>query len=672
ISEPSGSGGDAPWLECPDGDLGSVLLADLWQEVRDSGMFDGAPEDPLESIMPFSPCSPLLKRLRRRIAETPEGDIAEIGGQDRVRVKAETPDQTMVGRKNRKMENSKARGRGCGPMGEGEGEGIVRELCSPSEPGSYFDWTGHRPDTPTGGGLGTGPEVLTPPGRVKTIAGRFGRHDLEGLLRTPRDKMIGGWGRGEGGASGPVRRGTGERIVRKGSRATKKKCDLVTPKQDCGVVEGGESTGAGVAEEEVGPSGGHAGWEGVHGGAWSHPSALRFDWEEHDGGECMGEDASGVQMFPQMGMAHQGLGDEGLEPMVDVSNLPLPFCPDDVLKGGGETGLAGGGLTEPVLGQPVFGGILGSPQAGIELETAIGDILAAFEHMSPIKGEADEENNQGGSNYAFACGAVSMDTGDTDGRAAFGEDGGEEVVSPERRRKASRTSRSTGSKGTGRSKGLKQISLKLMAALEAHHGGCCNSVADDLILEMASSTGGKEEKTAKGGKGSKGERGGRVGSGEPNSDCDNLRRRVYDVLNVFDALGLVRKDGRRIYWEGKPLDGDPRAVQLKREKCEMEEVVKQKKSELADLVDQYTALYGIATRNAEAPIESCPPDKRLLALPFVIIQAPSDGPVDIKIADDLKRVTMGCMDGQFVIHDDMWVLKNMATRNLPNWMQPGD
>ncbi|CAD7696734.1 unnamed protein product [Ostreobium quekettii] len=226
-------------------------------------------------------------------------------------------------------------------------------------------------------------------------------------------------------------------------------------------------------------------------------------------------------------------------------------------------------------------------------------------------------------------------------RAGIGVDG--EIGMGENPRKARKQPPAKGERASPRSsKGLKQTSLRVMAAVKQQRRMSYTAVAEELVAEIASVA--------------------RRESGEEfrdGSDNDNLRRRVYDVLNVLDAVGVIKKEEKQICWRGLPESIALLADQLRTEKAKLQEAVDEKRARLAQLAESFSALEGIVKRNEHRPIDRCPQDVRVLPLPCIIIRAPAVGAIEVQISEDLRSVRMNFHDVPFEVHDDIYVLKSM-------------
>lgn len=193
----------------------------------------------------------------------------------------------------------------------------------------------------------------------------------------------------------------------------------------------------------------------------------------------------------------------------------------------------------------------------------------------------------------------------------------------------------------GQSKGLKYTSQMVRAAVQRRHRTTYGMVADELVAQLK-----EPMKMTEG--------------SLQNSEGDNLRRRVYDVLNVFDAVGIIRKEDKEVSWQGLPASVEPLTNDLRAERAELRESVASKRECLSQLIEHYSALTAVVERNRDCPIDACPQDMKVLPLPFTIVRSRPVGVTDVQISPDFETVLMSFHEGPVEIYNDIWVLKRMG------------
>nr|GMC79326.1 transcription factor-like protein DPB [Ipomoea batatas] len=98
--------------------------------------------------------------------------------------------------------------------------------------------------------------------------------------------------------------------------------------------------------------------------------------------------------------------------------------------------------------------------------------------------------------------------------------------------KKKRGQRAAGGDKSGR--GLRQFSMKVCEKVESKGRTTYNEVADELVAEFADPNNNLSSPD------------------QQQYDEKNIRRRVYDALNVLMAMDIISKDKKEIQWKGLP------------------------------------------------------------------------------------------------------------------------
>eukprot|EP00192_Tetraselmis_astigmatica_P007739 CAMPEP_0117664774 /NCGR_PEP_ID=MMETSP0804-20121206/9421_1 /TAXON_ID=1074897 /ORGANISM="Tetraselmis astigmatica, Strain CCMP880" /LENGTH=696 /DNA_ID=CAMNT_0005472073 /DNA_START=148 /DNA_END=2239 /DNA_ORIENTATION=- len=186
-------------------------------------------------------------------------------------------------------------------------------------------------------------------------------------------------------------------------------------------------------------------------------------------------------------------------------------------------------------------------------------------------------------------------------------------------------------------KGLRHFSLKVCEKVQEKGRTTYNEVADELVVEFQKS--------------------GECGSPGAQYDEKNIRRRVYDALNVLMAMEIIQKEKKEISWKGLPCMGDPDQHTLLAKKNNLTQEIEQKQAYLQELVEQYQTLKLLMQRNEQKPLQG--KLHGFLHLPFILIQTERDATVEVFISDDMQNVQMDFAKSPFQIHDDGYLLKQM-------------
>ncbi|OQR79699.1 transcription factor Dp-1-like [Tropilaelaps mercedesae] len=244
-------------------------------------------------------------------------------------------------------------------------------------------------------------------------------------------------------------------------------------------------------------------------------------------------------------------------------------------------------------------------------------------------------------------------------------------------------SSSRGGTGAAGGKGLRHFSMKVCEEVRKRGKTTYNEVADALVNEFSErGSGAAGSGTAAAGSGGAGGGGGSNGGGSNGNgggassvvtadisangagagyDQKNIRRRVYDALNVLMAMGIIEKKHKEIHWLGLPTNSAQECKKLEAEKRERLSRISLKTQQLYDLILQHIAYKSLVERNkasASANSPACVPNSTI-ALPFIIINTGRQTVIDCQISAD-KREYLFNFDNAFEIHDDIEVLKRMG------------
>ena len=218
--------------------------------------------------------------------------------------------------------------------------------------------------------------------------------------------------------------------------------------------------------------------------------------------------------------------------------------------------------------------------------------------------------------------------------------------------------------GEREQRGLRHFSMRVCEKVEEKQHTTYNIVANELVEEL------------------------RITAMEKNEEFDekNVRRRVYDALNVLEAVNIITKKKKEIFWKGfppgyvKPGDSPPRvkapvtphsAVKSGEEwmlSAAGIDAYEKKVEQLAEIVDQHDAVASLIKRNREAFARDGPPVTGI-QLPFILIQTRPNAQVDVEISDDQRMVHLDFNQSPFQIHDGYHVLTKMLklhTKRIPD------
>ncbi|KAI4371304.1 hypothetical protein MLD38_019555 [Melastoma candidum] len=189
-------------------------------------------------------------------------------------------------------------------------------------------------------------------------------------------------------------------------------------------------------------------------------------------------------------------------------------------------------------------------------------------------------------------------------------------------------------------RGLRQFSMKVCEKVESRGRTTYNEVADELVAEFA-------------------DPGNSVASPDQQQyEEKNIRRRVYDALNVLMAMDIISKDKKEITWKGLPRTSPSDIDELKKERQGLRSRIEKKAAYLQELEEQYVGLQNLIQRNGQL-FNSGEAPSGGIALPFILVQTRPHATVEVEISEDMQLVHFDFNSTPFELHDDNYVLKAM-------------
>ncbi|KAI8566924.1 hypothetical protein RHMOL_Rhmol02G0080200 [Rhododendron molle] len=330
---------------------------------------------------------------------------------------------------------------------------------------------------------------------------------------------------------------------------------------------------------------------------------------------------------------------------------------DGVSRGGGGGGGGGAITTTRSWGTTVSGqsvstsGSVGSPSSSAAMATPSGEAAAAM---------------------AAAAAAATPDSEKTALRLNHldiqGDEAGSQAAAAGRKKK--RGQRAVGADKSGR--GLRQFSMKglgngviviielelsadeILSSLvmlvcekvESKGRTTYNEVADELVAEFAEPSNSL------------------TSPDKQQYDEKNIRRRVYDALNVLMAMDIISKDKKEIQWRGLPQTSLSDIEELKAERLGLGNRIGKKAAYLQELEEQFVGLQNLIHRNEQLYSSGNSPSGGV-ALPFILVQTRPHATVEVEISEDMQLVHFDFNSTPFELHDDNYVLKAMKFCERP-------
>ncbi|XP_069720535.1 transcription factor Dp-2 isoform X4 [Phaenicophaeus curvirostris] len=174
-------------------------------------------------------------------------------------------------------------------------------------------------------------------------------------------------------------------------------------------------------------------------------------------------------------------------------------------------------------------------------------------------------------------------------------------------------------KGDKNGKGLRHFSMKVCEKVQRKGTTSYNEVADELVSEFTNSNS-------------------HLAADSQAYDQKNIRRRVYDALNVLMAMNIISKEKKEIRWIGLPTNSAQECQNL-----------------------EQIAFKNLVQRNQqnEQQNQGPPALNSTIQLPFLIVNTSKRTVIDCSISSD-KFEYLFNFDNTFEIHDDSEVLKRMG------------
>lgn len=196
-------------------------------------------------------------------------------------------------------------------------------------------------------------------------------------------------------------------------------------------------------------------------------------------------------------------------------------------------------------------------------------------------------------------------------------------------------------KGEKGGKGLRHFSMKVCEKVQKKGVTSYNEVADELVAEFSDPQ--------------------RCMSPTDQAyDQKNIRRRVYDALNVLMAMNIISKEKKEIRWLGLPTNSAQECQNLQLEKIKRLDRIRVKTQQLQELILQQIAFKNLVQRNREMEkTHPHPTPNTAIQLPFIVVNTSKQTVIDCSISSD-KMEYLFNFDNTFEILDDIEVLKRMG------------
>jgi hypothetical protein len=158
----------------------------------------------------------------------------------------------------------------------------------------------------------------------------------------------------------------------------------------------------------------------------------------------------------------------------------------------------------------------------------------------------------------------------------------------------------------------------------------------------------------------------------------NVRRRIYDALNVLEAIGVVQKGSKNITWVGWPAELNQAGGGLRFGEMAIARLFARRDALLQKLTTRLEknqqqavkllCLCNLINRNKDAILPLLLAAQKggydapnPFPVPFMMILAPETAKTDVFISDDAHRAEIIFNDGvRYDVYDDCGVLQLMG------------
>ncbi|XP_044746216.1 transcription factor Dp-1 [Coccinella septempunctata] len=190
-------------------------------------------------------------------------------------------------------------------------------------------------------------------------------------------------------------------------------------------------------------------------------------------------------------------------------------------------------------------------------------------------------------------------------------------------------------------KGLRHFSMKVCEKVQKKGTTTYNEVADELVAEFTNPMTNSS-------------------LADQQYDQKNIRRRVYDALNVLMAMNIISKEKKEIRWIGLPTNSLQECVQLEKEKQKKLYSIIEKRKQLHELILNQIAFKKLAQRNRQMEeAHGPPPPNSSIQLPFIVVNTNKKTIIDCSISNDKLEYIFQFND-KFEINDDVDILKSIG------------
>ncbi|KAI9093738.1 E2F/DP family winged-helix DNA-binding domain-containing protein [Phlyctochytrium arcticum] len=213
-------------------------------------------------------------------------------------------------------------------------------------------------------------------------------------------------------------------------------------------------------------------------------------------------------------------------------------------------------------------------------------------------------------------------------------------------------------------KGLRHFSRCVADKVQLKGTTTYNEVADELVEEFTAQA--KDVTTQK-------------------FDHKNIRRRVYDALNVLMAMDIIEKDRKEIRWTGLPTEGSlQREMEsLQRHNAELKSLCESERRLINERMHKQRLIKALLRRNLQraevgesdsansGSSTDIPPPEDSIQLPFLILSSAADANVNVQTNADSSQCIVS-FSKPFDMVEDVEVISMIVGREqaTPDYKDP--
>ncbi len=196
-------------------------------------------------------------------------------------------------------------------------------------------------------------------------------------------------------------------------------------------------------------------------------------------------------------------------------------------------------------------------------------------------------------------------------------------------------------------KGLRHFSMMVCKKVEEKGTTTYNEVADELVKDFVAQREAEEQEEQ--------ESLGDTKKKKRSYDEKNIRRRVYDALNVLMAMDILWKEKKEIRWKGLPSQTHADSELLHRELVHRQRTVEQKRNELQHTLNKFICNTNLCRRNQ---MNAAPNDDKI-PLPFYLVSHNPEDDLQCEMSSDSSCVSFKA-SAPFTLSENNDVLRNIG------------